>query len=522
MSYSIERDNRPSTGADRAGSTIIRPYRSVRGFVTNGVNLALMATLGMCLAFPTLTLRAESGAERSGEIAGAEAGDVYRLGISDKVRIQVFEWRPARDELFTWTALNQVYSIDPTGYLHLPLIGQVKAVGYSASELGIVISHQLANRLNLGAVPDTTVEVTEFRPIFVSGHVEKTGEFPYTPGMTVLQGVSLSGGLYRNGAASGMRLEREFLTVSGEYDRLMQERERLIVRKARIEAELSFADRIAFPADMRKTRLPHKLEFTSSLMAKEQSVFELRNKAYETQVATLTQLQNFLDQEAETLGKRLEAHQTQIELMKAELGGIKHLSDKGLSTQPRLLGLQRNLAQLEGERLRIESERTRIKQEISRVMLSKIEFENKRANDLTVELQQTEARLEQVTQEATVSEQLLLETRAQAATTPLRFVSSTSEGESGNGAPDISYTIVRQVKGSVIEIDANESTKLLPGDTIKVTMTMPKTYFVGGYSADAPVTPTMPAQQETPASIQHPRAPNQAAVEPISTNALPR
>src|SRR5690606_27700790 len=182
--------------------------------------------------------------------------------------------------------------------------------------------------------------------------------------------------------------------------------------------ELALADRIAFPAELRMTRRPYKVEFTASLMSKEQSVFELRRKAYENQITALHQLEKFLEQEVDTIAKRLDAHQIQIDLLKSELAGIEHLTDRGLATQPRLLAMKRNLAQLEGDKLRLESERTRARQEVSRVKLSKIEFDNKRANDLTIELQQTEARLQQVVQEATVTEQLLIETRNQAAAAP--------------------------------------------------------------------------------------------------------
>jgi protein involved in polysaccharide export with SLBB domain len=487
------------------------------GRPSRGTGVAFAALMGMCLALqPAPTLANDAQKPETAEVGGMN--DAYRLGMSDKLRIQVFEWRPARDELFTWTALSQVYTVDPAGMLSLPLLGQIKAVGYTTNELATLISHKLAKRLNLGAVPHATVEVTEFRPIFVTGHVERAGEHPFSPGMTVLQAVSRGGGLFKGGASANMRLEREFVTVSGSYDRLLQERERLTVRKARLEAELAIADRIAFPAELRMTRRPYKIEFTASLMAKEQSVFELRRKAYETQVTALHQLQNFLEQEVDTLAKRLDAHQTQIDLMKSELSGIEHLTDRGLATQPRLLGMKRNLAQLEGEKLRMESERTRARQEVSRVVLSKIEFDNKRANDLTVELQQTEARLQQVSQEASVTEQLLVETRSQAAVSSgLRLVSSGNGSDAAAGGPEISYTIARQVRGGVIEIEATETTQLQPGDTIKVTLTAAPLGTGGGLEISIPG--VEPRGRSLPASTvaQPPRQPHRAAVEPIST-----
>ncbi len=491
------------------------PRQSLRGRGRAHTSVAaLLAIVGSCLVLqPASTARSEVAAPVTEAADTIVSGDAYRLGISDKVRIQVFEWRPARDELFTWTALNQVYSIDPAGTLSLPLIGQVKAAGYTSAELATMISHKLAKRLNLGAVPHATVEVTEFRPIFITGHVERAGEYAFTPGMTLLQGLSRGGGLYKGGAANGQRLEREFLTVSGTFDRLLQERERLTARKSRLEAELAHADRIAFPVDLRMTRRSYKLEFTASLMSKEQSVFELRRKAYDNQVMALNQLQKFLEQEVDTLSKRLDAHQTQIDLLKAELGTIEHLTDRGLATQPRLLGLRRNLAQLEGERLRMESERTRARQEVSRVVLSKIEFDNKRANDLTVELQQTEARLQQVSQEATVTEQLLVETRTQAASTPMRLVSNSDDDAS---KPSIRYTIARQVKGGVIEIEASEATPLHPGDTIKVTISAPQGNFASGLEIDLPFGREA-REIPTTTAVQPRKTPDRASVEQIST-----
>lgn len=465
---------------------------------------------------PTTGVRAET-AENARTIVIGQGGGEYRLGVRDKVKLQVYEWRPARDEVFTWTAINQVYVVDAAGKLTIPLIGQVNAAGFTTAELASLISRKLAHNLNLGTIPDTTVEITEFRPVFVAGHVERAGEYAFSPGLTVLQAVSLGGGLYRNAANNGLRLEREFVTVSGEYDRQMQERQRLIVRKARLEAELAFADHIAFPKTVRSDRAEMQLAYTSSLMAKERSVFDLRRNAYDTQIKVIDQLKSFLENEVTTFGKRLEAQQSQIDMMKSELGGIKSLSNKGLATQPRLLGMLRNLAQLEGEKLRMESDRTRAQQEVSRAELSRVEFENRRENELTVELQVTESRLEQVIQEALVSERLLIDTQTKAASSPMRLVASqggdAEKNAEKNNEVKISYTIVRQIGAETVEIDATETSQLLPGDTVKVAVSVPS--LTGGSSGEvfAPfiqlpvVTPA-----EAPSGISG--QPERASIEP--------
>ena len=56
--------------------------------------------------------------------------------------------------------------------------------------------------------PSVSVEIIEYRPIFILGEVAKPGQYPYEPGMTVLTAVAIAGGFtYRaqTGYASILR-----------------------------------------------------------------------------------------------------------------------------------------------------------------------------------------------------------------------------------------------------------------------------------------------------------------------------
>lgn len=484
-----------------------------------------LSLLALALFFPTNVVQAEPSDDATNAHASATLPE-YRLNVRDRLRIQVFEWRPSRDEVFTWTALNQIYTVDPAGKISLPLVGSVKAVGYTTSELETIVSRQLAKRLHLAALPDTSIEVTDFRPIYVTGAVEKSGEYPYTAGMTVLQGLSLGGGLYKNTAAGGLRLQREWLTTAGSYQAIYQERLRLLAHKARLDAELASSDRIAFPRELEAIREPAVIEYTASIMNKEQNVFDLRQKANETQLIALNQLQDSLQQEVTSLDQRIEVENKQIGLTQSELDGLQALNNKGLVTQPRLLGLKRNLVELQGEKLRIESERTRAQQEVSRTKLSKIEYQNKRDNDLTVELQTTESRLQDISQQAQVDKRLLAETRSQVAKSPFQLASiSTSDApeNANNSGPKIHYTIARQVGDHVMEIEATEQTLLQPGDTIKVELSMPAVNSVSsdlgfgmGFGLDADYKADDAPVRKEPADNLRRQAPTRASLEPVN------
>jgi|SRR6185312_17438322 len=106
----------------------------------------------------------------------------YQLGTGDKVRITVF----GEDDL------SGEFQVDSTGYLRLPMIGQVKAAGYTARALEDSLTANYAN--GYLKEPRVNVEVTTYRPFYIIGEVNKPGEYAYVNGMNVLNAVALAGG----------------------------------------------------------------------------------------------------------------------------------------------------------------------------------------------------------------------------------------------------------------------------------------------------------------------------------------
>ncbi|HRK19281.1 MAG TPA: polysaccharide biosynthesis/export family protein, partial [Hyphomicrobiaceae bacterium] len=147
----------------------------------------------------------------------------YMLGTADRVRIRVFEWRPARDEVHEWSALNSEYAIGANGRVSMPLIGEVAASGITTADLAKAIGLRLKTRMGLADAPDIAVEVTQYRPFYLSGYVEKPGEYPYRPGLNVGQALALGGGLLRTGEFGAQRLDRELIQTSGDLVLVSQE-----------------------------------------------------------------------------------------------------------------------------------------------------------------------------------------------------------------------------------------------------------------------------------------------------------
>ena len=75
------------------------------------------------------------------------------------------------------------------------------------------IADRLKERIGLVESPDVSIEIIQFRPFYVVGHVEHPGEYPYRPGMNVLQALAIAGGDVR---IANQRLEREVIATTGE------------------------------------------------------------------------------------------------------------------------------------------------------------------------------------------------------------------------------------------------------------------------------------------------------------------
>jgi protein involved in polysaccharide export with SLBB domain len=113
---------------------------------------------------------------------GAGTDESYKLGTGDKIKITVF----GQDDL------GGEFLVDDTGYLRLPLIGQVKAAGLTVHQFEDAVIAKLADGYLKD--PRVSVEVTNYRPFYIIGEVNKPGEYPYVNGMNVLNAVALAGG----------------------------------------------------------------------------------------------------------------------------------------------------------------------------------------------------------------------------------------------------------------------------------------------------------------------------------------
>ena len=106
----------------------------------------------------------------------------YNLSGGDRVRVVVFGD----------ASLGGEFLVDGSGFVSLPLIGQVDVRGLTSEQL----QKRIVARLADGYVKDprVAVEVLTTRPFYILGEVNKPGQYPFANGLTVLGAVAQAGG----------------------------------------------------------------------------------------------------------------------------------------------------------------------------------------------------------------------------------------------------------------------------------------------------------------------------------------
>ncbi|OQX68826.1 MAG: hypothetical protein B6A08_08320 [Sorangiineae bacterium NIC37A_2] len=105
--------------------------------------------------------------------------------------------------------LPKEYQVLADGTVNLPFIEPLKVSGLEPYEIARKVREELIRREIL-TNPSVVVSVIEYRSKSVTllGQVQKPGSFPMSPGMTLIQAISMSGGFTSIAQASRVSLSR--------------------------------------------------------------------------------------------------------------------------------------------------------------------------------------------------------------------------------------------------------------------------------------------------------------------------
>jgi len=133
--------------------------------------------------------------------------DDTTLGAGDVFTVRVY----GEDDL------SNEYRIAQDGSIDFPLVGRIEVEGHEPTEVADLIASRLREREMLIS-PQVSVVVDQYnsKRFNVMGAVAQPGTFPMTAGLTVVQAISLAGGLTALASGNSVVVSRR---VDGELKR---------------------------------------------------------------------------------------------------------------------------------------------------------------------------------------------------------------------------------------------------------------------------------------------------------------
>ncbi|MDC7741006.1 MULTISPECIES: polysaccharide biosynthesis/export family protein [Rhizobium] len=380
----------------------------------------------------------------------------FTLVAEDKVRLRVVEWRSSDSRYASWEALDGVYTIDDTGDLSIPIAGHVQATGKTTEELADAIAGALAEKANLPGKPYIALEIAEHAPIFVTGTVQTPGRYPFEPNMTVMKAVSIAGGFLRE-REDNTYFERDRIQAAGAYRTAVLNRRDLLMRQARLRAEIAGEQSFEIPAELLGTADVDRLK------AQELNLMRLRRVDIDSQIEAANDLTRLYGQQVESLAAKISSQKRQIDLAQKELDNVNNLMSKGLISNSRQVSVDRWVADAQGTLIDLEVALTTARQGLSEADRSKINIVNRQNSENQELLNQVNLAIGRAAIDIQVA-QLLGEQAGYDAQ-----LAQINTDAPGLGRAQKNYRIVRRNDdGTSRTIAADEQTALLPHDLIEV------------------------------------------------------
>ena len=167
--------------------------------------LAIAGSLFAC-AHPIALPR--TGPKRTAGTAGSPAAvhlptgadiEGFRFGVGDVMHVRVYREKE----------LTGDFMVDPDGNVQFPLAGPVAMVGLTPNEAAEGLRAALAGRYLRNPQVSVLLKEVNSRKISVLGQVEEPGTFRYWDRMTLVEAISMAGGLTKLAMPSRVRLTRK-------------------------------------------------------------------------------------------------------------------------------------------------------------------------------------------------------------------------------------------------------------------------------------------------------------------------
>jgi exopolysaccharide production protein ExoF len=379
----------------------------------------------------------------------------YSLG--DRLKVTLFESVDLSDEeqanipltgLVERTELTGEYVVHETGNIVMPLLGSIEVDGQSTDE--VVTSLQEAFKRSMRRPARASVVLLDREPIYIVGKDVKPSTVKYSPGMTVLHAVALSG---------SAKTENSEVYIQSEYVRNIERQE---ISTQKLKKLMAQSVALRAEQDGQALELPARLiELAGMQEAKKlvDTAVEMRRllvAAREPQVASYQSALAAARQEAASHANRIGLLDEHTKLNVERRDAVRELRSHSNIPASTLVAIENEVATVREKKEEAIASLSRAKDNIAQAEqnLAKLEAE------LRLELQNQVLKTD-----AEIAEQEASLKAARRLTNDLRIATLRYAGKGQN----VSYEIIRRTRHGTSRNKVTETTELTPGDLIQVT-----------------------------------------------------
>jgi polysaccharide biosynthesis/export protein len=370
--------------------------------------------------------------------------------------------------------------IDVDGRASLPLLGNIKVVGFTLAELREQLKTQLSTKAFRSRETDSRgrslassgndvvtispeeviVEVVEYRPIYLNGDVAKPGAQTYRPGMTVRQAIALAGGY----DTMRFRSRDPFLDSAdfrADYSDLWTEFAKISTEIARLQAELDGKSVFAPPS---LGDLPLATQVTSKIIDLELQRFGVDTADFAKEKKYLAAAIAQEDQRISVLDQQRQSEQQDADADAADSNDVKTNFRKGILPVTRVSEMRRLTLQSATRVLQTTALLNEVARKRAEFARSLEGIDDKKQKELLQQMQDATVRLSNIRGRIqSVSEKLLYAGMARSQLT-----------RGPGGEPDVKVFRKDNNGGTTATIAAAEM-ELMPGDVVDVKLQLEST-----------------------------------------------
>jgi polysaccharide export outer membrane protein len=367
----------------------------------------------------------------------------YKLAPGDRITVTVFGQAELSGDIL----------VDGAGNILLPLIGPIDVKDLTTLECQKLIHDRLAD--GILNQPSVSVRISELRPLYVLGDVRAPGAYPFRYASTVKSAVALAGGFGLAQPTQGAALS-EFLLADERVRQLSFQKQALLVRRARIEAQHDGMSTFSSPSPPS----PAEEADVAEMVANEKQTFDSQAVMLQNQLDLLRSQKPRIQNEIEALDAQIANTKRQLELIRQHADQYSRLVKQGLGLANAEMQFKLTEATHDSELWRLIAQVSRLQMDTGELDLKIHEAEAFFKRQLITELRDVRERLREL--------DVTLPSAREIREVKLRQVGSLAGAEAAR-----SISVTRTRNGETTTFQAIDTMPLEPGDIVDVKQLLP-------------------------------------------------